>query len=305
MALIWSAAPALRRDIAATRALLDGSAIDTPDDQCGGTPQDNNVYGEGRLDAYAAVKAAPAQPLGTLNGTVTANGEPVPEADVTITGAHVRMVATGSDGVYSVPRLAPGAYRISVARYGHETSTPVSMNVVAGRTTTADIALTRLPHGVVSGTVTKDGAPADGVTVTASGTPLRTVTDAAGRYRLALPHGSHRLETTAPSRCVGTTEEQITVAGDMTTNLTLRPKTDEFGYVCAEGTGSYVAGTERLALTGANNAEQITLPFPVPLYGTPLTEMWVSTSGYAGRSVDTLPGSDRAGRAGPATDRDL
>jgi subtilisin family serine protease len=58
VALIWSAAPDKTGDIAATRALLDQTAIDTFDSQCGGTAADNNVWGEGRLDAFAAVSAA-------------------------------------------------------------------------------------------------------------------------------------------------------------------------------------------------------------------------------------------------------
>ena len=59
VALMWSAAPALRGDINATRTLLDNTATDTPDASCGGTDDDNNVFGEGRLNAYEAVLASP------------------------------------------------------------------------------------------------------------------------------------------------------------------------------------------------------------------------------------------------------
>jgi Subtilase family/PASTA domain len=62
VALIWSAAPVLRRNVDATRTLLDNTAIDTSDLSCGGTLDDNNVWGEGRLDAFAAVSAAPPPP---------------------------------------------------------------------------------------------------------------------------------------------------------------------------------------------------------------------------------------------------
>ena len=55
VALLWSNGGAAVGDVAATRALLDGSAIDTADAQCGGTAEENNVYGEGRLDAYALI----------------------------------------------------------------------------------------------------------------------------------------------------------------------------------------------------------------------------------------------------------
>ena len=55
VALMWSRAPVLVGDIAITRTLLDDTAVDTPNAQCGGTDDDNNVFGEGRLDALAAV----------------------------------------------------------------------------------------------------------------------------------------------------------------------------------------------------------------------------------------------------------
>ena len=58
VALMWSANPALLGNLTATRRLLDYSAVDTPASQCGGTDDDNSVFGEGRLDAFAAVSAA-------------------------------------------------------------------------------------------------------------------------------------------------------------------------------------------------------------------------------------------------------
>jgi subtilisin family serine protease len=58
VALIWTGAPAFRGNIAGTRSIIDQTAIDSSDLQCGGTPGNNNVYGEGRLDAFAAVTKA-------------------------------------------------------------------------------------------------------------------------------------------------------------------------------------------------------------------------------------------------------
>jgi subtilisin family serine protease len=58
VALIVAAAPELRHDVAAIRAVLDGSALDRDDTRCGGDPGNNNVWGEGRLDAFSAVKEA-------------------------------------------------------------------------------------------------------------------------------------------------------------------------------------------------------------------------------------------------------
>jgi subtilisin family serine protease len=58
VALMWSVAPDLVRDVPATKAVLDSSARSTSDLACGGTADDNNVFGQGRLDAYAAVVTA-------------------------------------------------------------------------------------------------------------------------------------------------------------------------------------------------------------------------------------------------------
>ncbi|WP_165700183.1 cell wall-binding repeat-containing protein [Ornithinimicrobium ciconiae] len=55
IALLWSENSTAAGDVAATRALLDGSAIDSEDLQCGGTAEKNNVFGEGRLDAYQLI----------------------------------------------------------------------------------------------------------------------------------------------------------------------------------------------------------------------------------------------------------
>ncbi len=57
VALILSAAPSLEGDVGATMAIIDETAIDTPG-TCGGETGDNNTWGEGRLDAFAAVDAA-------------------------------------------------------------------------------------------------------------------------------------------------------------------------------------------------------------------------------------------------------
>jgi subtilisin family serine protease len=58
VALIWSAVPSLKGNIAATRSILDDTAIDVNNTTCGGTADDNDVFGEGRLDAFAAVDLA-------------------------------------------------------------------------------------------------------------------------------------------------------------------------------------------------------------------------------------------------------
>jgi putative cell wall-binding protein len=59
VALLWSAHPGLIGDVTSTRALLDGTAINTSNLTCGGTAANNNVFGEGRLDALALIEVGP------------------------------------------------------------------------------------------------------------------------------------------------------------------------------------------------------------------------------------------------------
>ncbi len=68
-ALLFSADPGLIGDPAAVEQIITGTAVCRTDPTCGGAPcpDANNVYGWGRIDAYAAVsQTLPQQPLWTL-----------------------------------------------------------------------------------------------------------------------------------------------------------------------------------------------------------------------------------------------
>ncbi|NUT42373.1 MAG: S8 family serine peptidase [Thermoactinospora sp.] len=298
VALIWSAAPRLQGDVAATRPLLDRTAVDVADTSCGGTAADNNVWGEGRLDAYAAVQAAPNEGLGELRGAVTAAGEPVAGVTVALSGPLSRTVTTGQDGTFAIPRLLPGAYTLTAGKFGYDRATAAA-TVVAGETATADVAMTRQPAGTVTGTVTTAGTPEAGATVAAAGTPVSAVTDASGRYALTLPHGTYELTVTPVSRCSSAADAEVTVDGDVVEDVELPLRGDGFGYTCRAAAQPYVAGTEKLALTGDDEAVQVTLPFPVPFYGTGQGRAWISTNGFVTFAADrivtgsngTLPGT--------------
>ena len=73
-----SAEPALRGDFDAATDAVRSTAVDHLDDCCGGDEDGdpNNVYGDGRIDAEAAVALVATG--GTLAGTVTdgATGRP-------------------------------------------------------------------------------------------------------------------------------------------------------------------------------------------------------------------------------------
>lgn len=159
VALLWSAFPDLVRDLDGSRALLDASAIDTADAKCGGPAEDNNVYGEGRLDGSALLAVAKAG-LGTLTGVVTdaVTGEPVADADadatVTVTGPHGRDTVTGKTGDYSL-RLVGGEYQVSVKAFGYTDATATA-RITKDGTVTLDVRLAPTAQVEVGGTV-RDG----------------------------------------------------------------------------------------------------------------------------------------------------
>ncbi|MEW2384676.1 S8 family serine peptidase [Micromonospora sp. NPDC047707] len=231
IALLWSAAPALVGDVAATRALLDNSAVDKADAQCGGTTDDNNVFGEGRLDALALLDAAPIGDTGTLTGTVTdaGTGNPVAGATVTLTGPASRQLATGSDGTFS-SLLPVGDYQVAVTAFGYASRT-VPATVTEDATTTVTVALTAVPSVTVSGTVTDGsghGWPLYAkVTVEGPSGVSDYTTPVNGRYSFSLPAGatySLKVEPQYPGYQT-VTEEVVVGSGNVVNNVAVPVKT--------------------------------------------------------------------------------
>src|SRR4051794_34254990 len=72
MALLWSALPALRHQITASRDALNNSAHVISSTQCGTAGPPNNVYGWGRVDIFAAVGGGSPTPTPTASATPTA-----------------------------------------------------------------------------------------------------------------------------------------------------------------------------------------------------------------------------------------
>ncbi|GAA2615196.1 peptidase S8 [Paractinoplanes durhamensis] len=274
VALIWAAAPALRHDIAATREILDETAIDTDDTSCGGTAADNNVWGQGRLDAYAAVTLA-VSPSGSLAGTVTGEGFPISGAAVTIGG---RSLTTAADGGFRFARLVAGNHHVRISAFGYDTFEG-DVSITAGGSARLDAALTTSASAVLSGLLTSGGSPVPGVSVALTGTPVSVTSDSGGHYRLAAPFGSYEVVVHPAGGCASGVTRQLTLSGDQTLDLELPLTSDHYGYTCAAATEGYREGDQLLALTGDDSAASVTLPFSFPLYGVAHTQAWVGTNG--------------------------
>jgi Carboxypeptidase regulatory-like domain len=139
--------------------------------------------------------------------------------------------------------------------------------------------------GTVTGTITNagSGTPVAGATVTLS--PLgRTTTSAAnGTYTFSnVPEGSYTVSaSTGGGLCGGgSASAPVTVSsGTSTVNLTLTQGADAFGYTCTAGPRTFMNADTVLALTGDDRVTQVTLPFPIKLYGVTYGTAWVDTNG--------------------------
>ncbi|MFD2793761.1 S8 family serine peptidase [Promicromonospora vindobonensis] len=132
VALLWEAVPELVGDVARTRAILDGSAQDVADTSCGGSTDDNNVWGEGKLDVLAAYELAqderftetPAPEIGELapqvGGMLAVEPDPVwnPAATFTYQWRRDGKMISGADRFVYQPQPADAGARITVTVVG-------------------------------------------------------------------------------------------------------------------------------------------------------------------------------------------
>lgn len=281
VALLWSASPSLVGDIEGTKEILNQTAIDTDDTSCGGTAENNNVFGEGKLDVMAMLDAAPGQESGTVEGTVAnADAEAVSGADVTIVnGDFSRTVTADADGQYSV-KAPGGETTVTASAFGYASSTQ-TVTVAAEESVTADFELSPAATHTVSGTVKDDAEkPVAGAEVSIHAQVDPVTTDADGAFSFAdVPEGDYAVAASA-GRCYGDAKQDFTVDGDETVALSLSLVKDEWGYTCSEGTGEYLQGDTEVTLTGDDAAAKITLPFEFPLYGEKFKDAYVTTNGF-------------------------
>ncbi|KGN37497.1 peptidase S8 [Knoellia subterranea KCTC 19937] len=280
VALLWSAAPSLVGDIAGTRALLNSTAVDTSDLTCGGTAENNNVWGQGKLDVQALIAAAPVGNAGHIAGTVTAGGNPVSGATVQVTGPTTRTLTTGADGAFNVAVTA-GDYTVKVTAFGYLASTQ-STSVAAGATATVSVALEAAARHTVSGTVTmgEGGPPVNGATVAIASQIASVTTGSDGRYSIAdVPEGTYTLSVSIGG-CAAPFSREVVVDGDETVNAALAARADGYGYTCSVTTGTPAQGTTQTTLTGDESSLAIDLPWSFPLYGNTYPKAYVSTNGH-------------------------
>ncbi len=297
VALLWSAQPSLIGDIPGTRDLLDQTATDAPDASCGGTDDDNNVYGEGRLDALALVQAAPQEETGTVTGTVSAEetGEPVRGARIRLDRTDLmRSARTGDDGGY-LAEIPTGTYHATVTAFGFEPAS-VDITVTAGETTDTDIALTGVEGFTVSGRVldqtTGTGIPFAQVTL--AGTRFATTADADGSFAVEhVPGPADYLLSVDAGGCTRTGHRTVTVQGDTEVAALRLPRiTDQprfggwgyppsYGYSCEHEPTQWIEGTEEIPIPPDFDSGEVEMPFDFTYFGRTYDHLFVDRYGVA------------------------
>ena len=227
IALLWAAAPDLLGDTELTKELLDGSAVDTADDQCGGTEADNNVFGEGRLDALALLNEAPIGDTGRVEGTVTdaSTDEPIAGATAVFEGERTRNLTTDAEGAYGA-LLSSGDWQATISQFGYLPD-EATVTVPVDDTVVHDASLEPAPSGTLTGTVTDgsgQGWPLYARVSVEGQDSVATFTDPeTGAFSLDLPEGTHtvRVESRYPGYLAETRDVTISAEGESTEDFAL------------------------------------------------------------------------------------
>ncbi len=159
--------------------------LNTAIDEGYGEVGNDNTFGYGFVDAYAAVTAV--YNLGFVRGVITSDGQPIDSVKVQVDGStHIAWSA--ANGTFSVP-LSPGTYTLHFSKFGYFPVTAPGIVVIENDSTHHDVTMVLSPVATLSGHVfNADNTPLVGATVNALDVPVAPVTtDAEGFYSLVLP----------------------------------------------------------------------------------------------------------------------
>ena len=220
----------------------------------------------------------------TVTITVTDDeGTTVNGATVTLNDSSTEYSATGTSGTYTVD-VPAGNYTVSVtySDYGIDTVTVGGADAsrgfaVSGATT---VAVTLKPVAAishtVSGTVTLDGNPVDGVevTLTSSAGTYTDTTDSNGGYSVDVPAGEYTVSVVSGSGYQAYSNTVTVSSGDVTHDIALTatttptaPTLDGLTVSAGTLTPTFDAGTKAYNVTVPNATDSITVT-PTATSGT-------------------------------------
>ena len=203
-------------DVITVKETLMATAVDL------GDVGEDNDYGHGFIDAYAAVLAVMGD-IGTVEGTVTDYDTGLPLAGVLVQKVGTsHRATTDASGFYSMT-MPSADVTLAFSGFGYADETlPVTIPVDA--TLTADVALTALPSGLVSGVIYgPTGEVVVGAEIRVIDTPLAPVVSGAdGSYAVSLPAGAgNTYDLQARATGMGAVVQTVEVTGDVTLDFNL------------------------------------------------------------------------------------
>ncbi|MED4452355.1 carboxypeptidase regulatory-like domain-containing protein, partial [Metabacillus fastidiosus] len=187
----------------------------------------------------------------TIQGTITSNGNPIPNATVTLTnnsGILISQTTTNVAGSYSFENIPPSSYTVSVLENTFQSQTR-GVITGPGQTVTANFTLQPNP-GSITGTVTNalTSASIAGATVQLlnnQGVFLdSTITNSNGAYTFAgLAPAQYLVRASAPDFGTNTVSSSVTSNTVTTTNILLQPNPGTItGTLTDLSTGAVVSG---------------------------------------------------------------
>ena len=284
LALVLSAAPELIGDVAGSTTSIASTALDILDLTCGGADDGdpNNVYGEGRIDAFAAVQLVATG--GTLTGTINraGTGTPIPGATVNANnGTRPFTSYTGTDGSFTL-FLGAGEYVVTASSFGFETAAASGVIIETDQTTVQNLELTPLPTFRLTGTVRRaeNNRAVAAATVRVLGVPIdSTTTDRRGRYSFTLPLGSYTLEA-SQGGCLSSDTRTVDLFADARRDFLVVQHIDDFGHGCYPIPFQWVDATTPTTVYGDDQTGRLPLPFAFSFFGERYEDLFIASNGY-------------------------
>jgi hypothetical protein len=208
-------------DAQTIKQILIDTAVETPADL---NPGEDNAYGNGIIDLYAACLAAQSG-YGSVGGFVRdSGGNPLENVLVRIVGGFPSDMTDGN-GAYLMSMPADTTYTLEASRFGY-LPVDTTVAIVANDTATIDFVLATSPNGTIDGTVrdAETQAPLIGASVEIVSAPIDPVTtDGNGYYVFPTVQGglTYEMRVRAAGHSLGQDSAFVPVGDTATVDFSL------------------------------------------------------------------------------------